>query len=330
MEIDIQKVIDPSKFSVGVMVARFQVDELHQGHMGLIDKVCENHNKVIIFLGVSNVPNTKRNPLDFATRRAMIQEYAPDAVILPIKDSRSNEAWSKNLDGMINLTFGEVSALLYGSRDSFIPHYKGKYTTTELISDVEISGTEIRNKISREICESRDFRAGVIHANYARRAVTYCTVDVVMHDGEGKILLARKPNEEHLRFIGGFVDRTDTRFEHSARREFMEETGGNAEISKLKYVASAKIDDWRYRSEDDGIMTTLFIGGHSWGPIKPTDDIIALEWIDISKLDTEEKIERRVMPEHRGLMWTFITKIKDGKLGIKSLENKLNPVTDEA
>ena len=225
MEIDIQKVIEPSKYEVGVMVARFQVDELHPGHMGLIDKVCENHNKVIIFLGVSNVPNTKKNPLDFATRRAMVQEYAPDAVILPIKDSRSNEAWSKNLDSMINLTFGEVSALLYGSRDSFIPHYKGRHNTTELTSDVNVSGTETRYQVAREIRESKDFRAGVIHANYARRAVTYSTVDVVMHNGEGKILLARKPNEENLRFIGGFVDRTDTRFEHSARREFMEETG---------------------------------------------------------------------------------------------------------
>lgn len=330
MEVDIKKVIDPNKYQVGVMVARFQVDELHPGHIAMIDVVSENHNKVIVFLGVSNVPNTKKNPLDFATRRAMVQEQMPDAIILPIKDNRSDEAWSANLDMLINLTFGEVNALLYGSRDSFIPHYRGRHTTTELTSDFDFSGTEVRNKISRELRDTRDFRAGIIHANYARRAVTYSTVDVVMHDGEGKILLARKPNEEDLRFIGGFVDRTDTSFEHSARREFMEETGGNAEIGKLKYVASAQIDDWRYRKEEDGIMTTLFIGGHSWGPLKPSDDIAELKWVDISDLDTEEKIERKIMPEHRGLMLSLIKKIKDGTLGIKSLEEQLNPVEHEA
>lgn len=43
-------------------------------------------------------------------------------------------------------------------------------------------------------------------------------------NNEGKLLLARKPNETKLRFIGGFVDPSDISYEKAAVREFMEET----------------------------------------------------------------------------------------------------------
>ena len=95
------------------------------------------------------------------------------------------------------------------------------------------------------------------------------------------------------------------------------------EIGKLKYVTSAQINDWRYDSEESGIMTTLFIGGYSWGPVKASDDIEVLEWHEIKEFDTSEKIEWKIMPEHRALMETLIKKIQQGDLGIKSLETNL-------
>ena len=45
----VKRKIDPSEFEIGVIVARFQVHKLHEAHIRLIDKVCENHKKVIIF-----------------------------------------------------------------------------------------------------------------------------------------------------------------------------------------------------------------------------------------------------------------------------------------
>jgi bifunctional NMN adenylyltransferase/nudix hydrolase len=292
---EIKTSLTPSDYTIGCIVARFQINKLHEGHIKLIDKVRKNHKKVIIFLGIPVIGNSKSNPLDFATRKAMIQESYPDVVVLPQKDQRSNEKWSEILDSQISMPFGELSAVLYGSRDSFIPHYKGKYPVIELVTDVFYSGTEVRNEVSREIFSSADFRAGVIHATYAQRPVTYPTVDVVAYNDLGQILLAKKPNEKLYRFIGGFVDRTDANWEVAAKREFAEETGG-CEISDLTYVASSKVDDWRYAKSESGIMTTLFAGKFLFGAISPSDDIETLSWCYPNKLTIDD-----IMPEHRDL-----------------------------
>lgn len=308
MSLQIKTEINSSEYEIGVIVCRMQVHKLHEGHIKLINHVCDNHKKVILFLGVAVVGNTKSNPLDFASRRAMIQQQYPHIVILPQKDQRSDENWSRELDNQIRTPFGETTALLYGSRDSFLPHYKGKHDVVELITDVYYSGTEVRRQVSREILESEDFRAGVIHANYAQRAVTYPTVDVVAYNEKGQILLGKKPNENLYRFIGGFVDRTDVNWEQSAMREFHEETGG-CEIGDLRYVASGAIKDWRYNKTESGIMTTLFIGKFMWGAIQPSDDIASLHWLDPFEID----IENEVMEEHRELFVKLITYLDKDK-----------------
>lgn len=292
---EIKNNVNPDDYEIGVIMARFQVHKLHEGHLKLIDKVCKHHKKVIVFLGVPIVGNTKSNPLDFATRKTMIQEKYPNVVILPHKDQRSDEKWSELLDNEIRMPFGELSAVLYGSRDSFIPHYKGKYPVVELITDVFYSGTEARKEVSREIIGTEDFRAGVIHATYAQRPVTYPTVDVVAYNEKEQILLAKKPNEKLYRFIGGFVDRTDENWEQAARREFMEETG-NCEIGELTYIASGAIKDWRYTKSDSGIMTTLFLGKFVYGAIQPSDDIESLHWVNGNELSVND-----IMPEHQEL-----------------------------
>ena len=53
---------------VGVIVGRFQVNELHAAHRELIDTVIGNHKKVLIFLGLSPVRVTRHNPLDFTSK----------------------------------------------------------------------------------------------------------------------------------------------------------------------------------------------------------------------------------------------------------------------
>jgi len=305
---DIQKVINPQDFEVGVIVARFQTHELHSAHKEMIDIVCDNHKKVIIFLGISRITDTKRNPLDFATRKAMIQQEYPKVVILAQTDQRSNKVWSDTLDAQIPTPFGHRTTLLYGSRDSFIPYYEGRFKTTELTSDTFISGTEIRNNVSKEILESRDFRAGIIHANYARRPITYSTVDVAIYNDKGQMLLAKKPYEKVWRFIGGFVDRTDSSDEKAAYREVMEETGG-CHVRNIEYVLSHQVDDWRYQNEADGIMTRLFIASFGHGRPSPTDDISELKWFDISYFTEARRIENEIMIEHQSMMKTLIQKV---------------------
>jgi bifunctional NMN adenylyltransferase/nudix hydrolase len=306
---EIKKFIEPSDYEVGVIIGRFQTNKLHEGHISLISQVLSQHKKTIILIGISKIQNTKKNPLDFASRRAMISELFPSVIILPIMDQRLDENWSSGVDMSISLPFGEKSSVIYGSRDSFIPHYKGRYPVIELEASAEHNATNIREEIAKETLETSDFRAGVIYSVYNQRPVTYPTVDVVVHDFEGNILLAKKPNEKYWRFVGGFVDRTDKNYEEAALRELSEETGGNLVVDNPRYIASIKVEDWRYAKEESGIMTTLFLLDKKWGFAKASDDIEDVKWLPIRKLSNEDGIMTNIMPEHRELMRIFINKV---------------------
>lgn len=68
--------------TVGVIIARVQTPYLHAGHKALFDHVSKKHPNVIVFLGIPRIQNTKRNPLDFSTRKEMIQHFYPNLTIL--------------------------------------------------------------------------------------------------------------------------------------------------------------------------------------------------------------------------------------------------------
>jgi bifunctional NMN adenylyltransferase/nudix hydrolase len=324
---DIKKSIDPSNYEVGVIIGRFQTNKLHEGHINLISQVLSQHKKTIILIGVSKIQNTKKNPLDFASRKAMIQELFPSVVVLPILDQRYDEKWSNDVDTNISIPFGEKKTVIYGSRDSFIPHYSGRYPVIELEPSSEHNATNIREEIAKETLDSSDFRAGVIYSAFNQRPVTYPTVDVVVHDFEGNILLAKKPNEKYWRFVGGFVDRTDESYEDAATRELSEETGGNLVVDNPRYIASIMVKDWRYAKEESGIMTTLFLLDKKWGHAKASDDIADVKWISVRELSNHDGIRTKIMPEHRELMAIFIHKVYTENL-IPNIGDRLEEVTN--
>ncbi len=312
-------------FKIGIIVARMQTPNLHQGHISLINHVIASHSNVIIFLGIPRIQHTKKNSLDFPTRKLMIQNTYPQAIILPLEDNRSDEKWSSNLDSIVRTMFPDKKAVLYGSRDSFLPHYHGSYNTEAFPAVGEHNATELRAEAAETPLPSKDFRSGVIYGIAKQRPVTYPTVDVVVIDGD-KILLARKPAETLFRFVGGFVDREDANWEMAARRELYEETKLSA--LGMEYVCSQAVEDWRYAVEESGIMTTLFMT-HVWDQIGTpiaSDDIAEVKYFDLKDLysfTTEEtqgdgsvpkkiydfKIEDKIVPEHVELMKTFIKKI---------------------
>lgn len=322
---------DAKDFQVGALVGRFHVDELHEGHKALLDYVISKHKKVILFLGVTKA-TSKKNPLDYATRKAMVQSEYPDIVILPIVDQRYNKVWSSNLDAAIGIPFGEKKTLIYGSRDSFIPSYKGKNKTVELEPSVDYSGTAVREAIAGVSVNSIDFRKGAIYAIYnGKRETTFPTVDICAYNDKGQFLMAKKPNEPLWRFVGGFVDRTDASYEVAANREFYEETGGNARLGELTYICSQQIDDWRYRDSEDGIMTTLFLARHAFGNAVASDDLANggdVKWIDIKEFSNYDGVRTKVMPEHRELMLKLVDKIYSGNL-VPNLGERLAERTDK-
>jgi bifunctional NMN adenylyltransferase/nudix hydrolase len=287
-----------NKYDIGVIIGRFQIHELHEAHKGLIDEVLSRHKKVLIFLGVSPALGTKKNPLDFVTRRKMLEENYGNQItaILPIQDKKSDEIWSKEVDTKIREAFPVGSVVLYGSRDSFIPYYKGKFETCELEPKSYVSATEVREEISQEILMSKEFRAGVIYGIYNTHPIVFSTVDIAIFNDEGQLLLGRKPLEDRFRFIGGFVDTTDESFEHAARREGAEETG--VEIGDLEYISSMQVKDWRYAKEPDrSVMTHFYTAKIVYGAPKAADDIAEVRWFNIKDLN-----ENNMVYEHHGLL----------------------------
>lgn len=187
---------------IGVIVGRFQINNLHSEHIKLIEYVLERHSKTIIFLGTSIAIGTRRNPLDFITRKMMLEDHFQTRIstILPLPDSKSDFVWSNNLDSKIREVFPSGSVTIYGGKDSFIPYYKGKFETCQLVPDTYISAVDIRSNISKKTLSSADFRHGIIYATYAQYPIMFSTVDIAILDGKGNLLLARKPNEVEWRF----------------------------------------------------------------------------------------------------------------------------------
>lgn len=285
---------------IGVIVGRFQVNELHPGHLELINDVAGKHKRVVVLLGVAPVLVTRNNPLDFITRKEMLLQSFPHITVLSLPDTPSDVDWSRELDRRIREACPVGSVVLYGSRDSFIKYYSGGFETSELPATQNTSGSEVRLNISREVKATPDFRAGVIFAAYNQYAKVYPTVDVAIIKDD-KILLGRKHNQNKYRFIGGFTDPTDNSYEEAAIREAEEETG--VQIGNLQYAGSTRVNDWRYRSEADKIITHLFIADYISGDAVAKDDIVELKWFDTAALTMEDLVS-----EHHPLFQLFKNK----------------------
>jgi bifunctional NMN adenylyltransferase/nudix hydrolase len=295
------------KYDVGVIVGRFQTPELHSEHLELFKTVFNNHERVLVFLGISPLLSSRNNPLDFEARKAMILEAFPKATILYIKDTPDDSAWSHRLDQQIqDIISPELSVVLYGGRDSFIGHYNGIYSTIELESKKIISGREIRDKIKSQVLSSYDYRAGVIYAAYNRFATCFPTVDVaVLNENETEVLLIKKVFKKELMFPGGFASPTSSSYEADARREVDEELG--IDITDPIYIGSFQINDWRYRSENDKIKTLFFKAKYFSGRLEVKDkfeQISAIQWV---KLDDLLNV---IQGEHRALAQMLLINLK--------------------
>lgn len=280
--------------NVGVIIGRFQTPTLTDGHIDLVNYVIGRHKKVIILVGSTpGVMVTRRNPLDFFTRKLMIEETYNNVTVLPLNDMPSDKDWSTSVDERIIETCGDHdSVVLYGSRDAFIPYYSGKYPTVELEPSYNVSATEARSLASNDVRAHAEFRRGVVYAAHNRHPVTFPTVDIAVIKYSDvirvatHIALGRKKNDPagQWRFPGGFVDpRRDDSLEAAAKRETREELG-QIEVHNCTYIGSLFIDDWRYRDEVDGIMTSIFVSRYVYGPLQAGDDLYEVRWFDIKAL----------------------------------------------
>ena len=156
--------------TLGVIVGRFQVPELHEAHLKLIKYVIGRHRSVLLFL-CSKGGEVLSNPLSYDMREAMLRSYFPSLNIESLTDAPGDDKlWSRVLDTCIkqNLRIGQ-RPVLYGGRDSFIPYYSGVYKTEIIKAFPNSSGTDVRKLAANRIINSPDFRAGVIYTTYRLR-----------------------------------------------------------------------------------------------------------------------------------------------------------------
>jgi bifunctional NMN adenylyltransferase/nudix hydrolase len=300
----------------GVIVGRFQVHELHEGHKELIRLVRTLHPRVIVLLGCSPAGITKHNPLSFEVRKRMLEaefrkysdETTSDVTILPLFDQKSDDVWSRELDKEISKVVNNGEVRLYGGRESFVPHYTGRHEPKQLEVIVPVcSGTEVRAKLTDRTMETADFRAGAIHTLNQMWDKTVPCVDVaIIHRTPEKVFtcIARKPDEKSYRFVGGHVEpKKHKTLEQAAKDEAVEESG--LSVTNLKYLGSMQVDDWRYKDEEDKIMTVFFAAESMTMGGRGADDVEEVKWFEVSKL-----IEEDFEPEHRPLFKLLADHIK--------------------
>lgn len=294
----------------GVVVARFQTPDLHVGHRYLLDAVGERHPELLVVLGDPRTwVGTATNPLDTATRAAMVRHHYPRARVASIVDRRSDARWSADLDAAIARHAEPGDAVLYGSRDSFLRYYTGAYRGVELPPFEHYSATELRLEAVNKPAGTFDFRCGVIYAATTRPSLAYPAVDVAILDRAGaRVLLGRKDEdqENRLRFVGGFVRPEDADYESAARREASEETSG-VELGPMRYVGSARIDDWRYRSGGDRIFSMLFVADYVFGHPRAAHDLSGVTWARLADL------RAHLVEEHQPLGELLLAHLSNGK-----------------
>ena len=292
----------PEADTVGVIVGRFQEHELHEGHRHLITIVCQRHSHVLILLGVSRAYPTNRDPLSFQMRETMIRNSFPSRrfTILPLEsDRRDYRERSEKIDQLIAAACGRSNARIYGSRDSVVHKYHGRYPTEEIETVFQSSASAIRNSL--QPTDSVNFRAGIVYALAQRPPIAYPAVDIAIVDfgaEEDSIILVGKPDEDLWRFPGGFFDpEVDTCFEDAAAREGGEEVLG-VRFERPQMIRSHLVDDWRYRGSGskDRIVTTLTLSKYISGEPRGGDDVNRAR-----KFLMKEFTPELIVPEHRPL-----------------------------
>lgn len=287
----------PKLKSLGVVIGRFQIHELHEGHVALLDYVNERHDQMLILVGHNMVRFNTADPFPFHIRKQMLESRFPRATVLPLPDSPiSNEHWSAVVDEKVKSVSYTGEAVLYGSRDSFIPSYFGKFPTEEVPEFSKCSATELRAKAADNHVDDPMFRLGWLAAINAQYAVTDPTVDAVIFKPDwSQILMGRRGEGSPLRFFGGFVDPEDDSLEMAVTRERTEEALGIL-VGEPTYIGSKRIDDPRYKKSKYGIMTTFFAMEFQSGEDVAGDDMGVTQWVDFVP-----ELRDQIAEEHRPL-----------------------------
>jgi bifunctional NMN adenylyltransferase/nudix hydrolase len=284
---DTKKLYDKT---VGGIIGRFQVPQLHAAHKELIETVLSKHKRVILCLGISHMPCIGNTPLNFEIRKQMILKDFPDITVIPLPDYPEDAAWSRNVDYTLFNLLSSTKIILYGGRDSFIPKYSGIFKTCELKlnSSNELSGKQSRTNIP--IRDMVAFREGICWAVNQQLPIIYPVLYAIILNEENKILMI-KPYINTKYNIPSFFT-VEEQFITLSYEQMLNDNiqcTFDLEISATIYIGSTRINQYKYGNEEVSNMSLLFICKKIFGNIQiRTPQIEKCEWFtldEIMKLD---------------------------------------------
>lgn len=313
-----EKKVNPKDYEVGAVVGRFQLADFHEAHKFLIDTAVNNHKKVIILLGVPKAIGTPEDPirlpsrenvLDFTSRQYMVQETYPNAIVVPIQDKDGDHIWSESVDAKIREVFPTEKVLLYGGRDSFIPHYHGVFDTLGVDPDIYVSATEVRSSISKEALKSVDFRKGQIYNAYQQSPMLYTNYKIGLIEN-GKILFHKQESYQHkddkLKLLSGLAGINDPSYEIGAKR-VIGNLIGSLETSTKYELSNSKIE---FGNKSNRVMNVLISARKMFGQISPKAGY-TVQWISIESLLSEDFITKNIDENDIVFINHLIEKYKD-------------------
>lgn len=140
---------------IGIVIGRFQVPELHPGHIHLIKSAIEKFDEVHIVVGVTKGDKLdRRNPLPYEAREIMLMEHFPELFgkLHTIEDIGNYPLWVKALDKILEPLAETGHIVILGSRDSVATRYKefgGKFDTAVIEPLENFSGTGAREELKQ-------------------------------------------------------------------------------------------------------------------------------------------------------------------------------------
>lgn len=135
-----------------VVIGRFQIPQLHEGHISLLKTAYASSDKLLVILAVTEDSPSLKNPYSPDARKRMIHQCVSEyefkiTTFATIKDYYSDHVWSHHLDIIIDSLTFDSEVKIYHSRDSIAGHYFGKYPLVAVKSKSKLSSTEIRDKV---------------------------------------------------------------------------------------------------------------------------------------------------------------------------------------
>lgn len=298
------------QIKVGVLIGRFQVPEMHEGHRFLVREMLEECDKVLILFGSANRAPSPRNPFSYVYRAQAAKALFPDIYTAPLNDYLYNDSqWVADVDNTIQYMLAHkmgcdtAKVILYGHKkdgNDYLNWFP-QYEYVNINSDIDISGTEVRRSsyplLPKAIQDDMDYygKEALAFSNYPYpENLNFCCADNVVECSGHILLIQRKraPGAGTWALPGGFKNNNET-FLECAIRELYEETNLRVPEKVLRgSIVSTSIFDHPARST--GIVRNTMAVYYRF-PANPdgslprangADDAQEAKWVSIADIST--------------------------------------------